>query len=75
MNYDFNQEQNEKHDEEHGNSKSALVLELTKKKYQCKPGKRRFHRSNKPDAKSATNFSVQTCFLTYIDIHNKITLK
>lgn len=31
-----------------------------KKLIQCKPGKRQFHRSNKPDAKSATNFSVRT---------------
>lgn len=30
------------------------------KKHSCKPGTQQFLRSNKPDAKSATNFSVRT---------------
>lgn len=29
-------------------------------KHSCKPGKQQFHRSNKPDVKLATNFSVRT---------------
>lgn len=32
------------------------------KKHSCKPGTQQFLRSNKPDAKSATNFSVRTFF-------------
>lgn len=37
------------------------------KKHSCKPGTQQFLRSNKPDAKSATNFSVRTFFFFSCD--------
>lgn len=51
-----------------------MLYLINGRKKTCKPDKRLFHRSNKPDAKSATNFSVRTFFFVSINSYIQIRL-